>query len=158
TPIGDPGPTLAAATARQQRLHASDRPVQVDLGLDLTVRLPEVVRTEIEQAVETLCAVGGGTIDDPIAQYRRDFIARYGTGRAVPLADLLSPDPGLGAPAGYTLPHSTRMPHAVPAEPDPRDAVLAAIAQRVAVTGEREIELDDDLLDRLSGDGVPPRS
>ncbi|MGF1432458.1 lantibiotic dehydratase, partial [Kitasatospora sp. LaBMicrA B282] len=101
-PIGAGRAAWQAVTARMRRLHATDRPVRVDLGLDVEVCLPTAVRAEAEQAAAVLWAVAAGR-PGPAAlrAHHRDFLARYGVGRAVPLADVLDPTTGLGAPADH---------------------------------------------------------
>ncbi|MFJ4188444.1 lantibiotic dehydratase [Kitasatospora sp. NPDC089509] len=150
----EPGAGLPAwrtLTERMRRLHPTERLVQVDLGLDVEVRLPPAVRREVERAAHALWTVSAGRPGPAhLRQYHEDFLERYGLGRAVPLLDLLDPERGLGAPAGYLLPRSTRALR--PGEPDdPRDELLLALAQRAAVSGERELVLDEALLARLGG-------
>ncbi|MBD0696162.1 lantibiotic dehydratase [Streptomyces sp. CBMA123] len=142
-------PRWRALTERMRRLHPAERLVQVDLGLDVEVRLPPAVRREVERAADALWAVSAGRPGPAhLRQYHEDFLERYGLGRAVPLLELLDPERGLGAPAGYLLPRSTRALR--PGEPaDPRDDLLLALAQQAAAGGERELVLDDALLARL---------
>ncbi|MFF2148072.1 lantibiotic dehydratase [Kitasatospora sp. NPDC058190] len=156
TAPGEGLPRWRALTERMRRLHPAERLVQVDLGLDVDVRLPPDVRTEVERAAHVLWAVSAGRPGPAhLRQYHEDFMERYGLGRAVPLLELLDPERSLGAPAGYQLPRSTRPLR--PGEPaDPRDELLLALAQRAAASGERELLLDDGLLARLSGTGTTP--
>ncbi|MFD5461854.1 lantibiotic dehydratase [Kitasatospora sp. NPDC127059] len=152
-------PRWRALTERMHRLHPAERLVQVDLGLDVEVRLPPAVRREVERAADALWAVSAGRPGPAhLRQYHEDFLERYGLGRAVPLLELLDPERGLGAPAGYRLPRSTRALR--PDEPaDPRDQLLLALAQRAAADGERELVLDAALLARLSAStGTAPPS
>ncbi|MBC3840966.1 hypothetical protein GXW82_13885 [Streptacidiphilus sp. 4-A2] len=147
------------ATERMRALYPADRLVHVDLALDVDARLPQTVRQEAERAAEALWAVSAGRPGPAhLRQYHQDFLERYGTGRAVPVLELLDPQTGLGAPAGYALPGSTRRLRT--GEPaDPRDPVLLALAQQAAAAGGgHELVLDAGLLDRLTGTGTPPPS
>ncbi|MGW3045040.1 lantibiotic dehydratase [Kitasatospora sp. NPDC001159] len=156
TAPGEGLPRWRALTERMRRLYPAERLVQVDLGLDVEVRLPAAVRTEVERAAHALWAVSAGRPGPAhLRQYHEDFMERYGLGRAVPLLELLDPERGLGAPAGYQLPRGTRALR--PGEPaDARDELLLTLAQRAAASGEHELLLDDELLARLGGAGTPP--
>ncbi|MGW6530847.1 lantibiotic dehydratase [Streptomyces venezuelae] len=133
----DPGNTAAVGHA-----------VQVDLRLDGTVELSHEVARELERAAAALWRLapsGRGRL----TSYHQDFVERYGLGRHVPVKDLLDPDIGLGAPAGYRLPPSHR--------PDPGPAPLGAARQRLLLglaaeaqaRGAREVVLDEQWLRRL---------
>ncbi|AUG76447.1 hypothetical protein CFP65_1558 [Kitasatospora sp. MMS16-BH015] len=158
TAPGEGLPAWRALTARMQRLHPAERLVQVDLGLDVEVQLPPVLRAELERAAQVLWTVTAGRPGPAhLRQYHADFMERYGLGRAVPLLELLDPELGLGAPAGYRMPHSTRVLHPETVV-DQRDELLLGLAQRAAAAGEREVLLDEELLARLAGTGTPPPS
>lgn len=157
--LGTSSESLTATTTRMRELRAGERLVQVDLALDLRVRLPEIVRTEIEGAVEALTKIATGRGEpDPLVRFHRDFVNRYGTGRAVPLGELLDPDTGLGPPAGYGPPNGDDPPGVGSGEPDERADLLLSLVQEATIAGDREIVLNDDTLDRLSGEGTPTRS
>ncbi|MFD6433346.1 thiopeptide-type bacteriocin biosynthesis protein [Streptomyces venezuelae] len=122
--------------------------VQVDLRLDGTVELSHEVARELERAAAALWRLapsGGGRL----TSYHQDFVERYGLGRHVPVKELLDPDIGLSAPAGYRLPPSHR--------PDPGPAPLGAARQRLLLglaaeaqaRGAREVVLDEQWLRRL---------
>ncbi|MCB5906070.1 lantibiotic dehydratase [Streptomyces pinistramenti] len=158
----DDGPAaLADVTARMRRLYDLPRPLQVDLALDAEVQLPAAVADEAARAAELLWRMGPkDTEPDYLREYREAFLERYGTSRLVPVAELLDPDTGLAAPAGYLRPPSPR--YAAPAEADrERDLALAELAQQALMDGSREVVLDDDhpVVRRLSRtDGSPPKS
>ncbi|MFJ6572135.1 lantibiotic dehydratase [Streptomyces sp. NPDC091292] len=127
---------------------ASGHAVQVDLRLDGTVVLSHHVARELERAAAALWRLsppGRGRL----TTYHQDFVERYGLGRHVPVKELLDPDIGLGAPAGYRLPPSHR--------PDPGPAPLGAERQRLLLgiaaeaqaRGSREAVLDEQWLRRL---------
>ncbi|MFI9722225.1 lantibiotic dehydratase [Streptomyces sp. NPDC052396] len=145
---------LAGVTARMRQLHPVERTVQVDLALDARIRLPESVRAEAERAARTLTALAAGRPGlHHLRAFHRDFLERYGTGRAVPLLELLDPERGLGLPAGYA-PGSAPAPMAGEGL-DARDRQLLALAQETAMAGERELVLDDGLLTALCAAGTP---
>ncbi|MEV0280377.1 lantibiotic dehydratase [Streptomyces sp. NPDC050610] len=121
---------------------------QVDLRLDGTVVLSRDVAREIEQAAAALWRLsppGPGRL----SAYHQEFVERYGLGRFVPVKELLDPDIGLGAPAGYRLPPSHR-----PA-PDPlpigaaRQRLLLGLAAEAQARGVREAVLGEEWLSRF---------
>ncbi|MCJ1679087.1 lantibiotic dehydratase [Streptomyces sp. APSN-46.1] len=163
-PLGSGLAARDAAIRRMAALHPSDHLLQVDLGLDVDVRLPPAVRAEVERAAEALWRLAAARPGPAhLRQYHEDFLERYGAGRAVPLKEVLDPDTGLGGPAGYRLPATARTLRATPADPKgpgpkDQDRLLTELAQEASVNGEREIVLDDALLERLAADGgeAPP--
>ncbi|WP_172384662.1 lantibiotic dehydratase [Streptomyces sp. MNP-20] len=165
------GPSAAARPAsppahpaRPAHPAAPAHAVQVDLRLDGTAVLSRSVAEELERAASALWRLsppGPGRL----TAYHQDFVERYGLGRYVPVKELLDPDIGLGAPAGYRLPPSHR--------PDPGPAPLGAARQRLLLglaaeaqaRGAREVVLDEERLrgfeaaDRdESADSVRPSS
>ncbi|KUL52661.1 hypothetical protein ADL28_23575 [Streptomyces violaceusniger] len=142
------------------RLRADDRPVQVDMRLDADVTLDREVLREAERAATALCLAAPDTQPTPeLREYRDAFVERYGTGRAVPLADVLDPHTGLGPPAGYDHPRSERRTaeRGERSERDrARDEFLAELALTAIASGDREVVLDDAALDRLRGSEAPP--
>ena len=151
------GPGSAAG-----RSAAPANAVQVDLRLEGTAVLSRSVAEELERAAAVLWRLsppGPGRL----TAYHQDFVERYGLGRHVPVKELLDPDIGLGAPAGYRLPPSHR--------PDPGPAPLGAVRQRLLLglaaeaqaRGAREVVLDEEWLRRFeaadrdeSADAVRP--
>ncbi|MFH9089090.1 lantibiotic dehydratase [Streptomyces sp. NPDC017673] len=154
TPLGRGRSVLGPVTARMDALRACAQPVQVDLGLDVRVTLPPAVATEVERAAEVLTRMAARRPGpDFLAAYHADFLERYGTQRAVPLLELLDPDRGLGAPAGYRHPGgAARKPVSRPLVPDGIDALLIALAQETCLLCEDEIVLDDTLVRALCGE------
>ncbi|AZQ75101.1 lantibiotic dehydratase [Streptomyces luteoverticillatus] len=163
TPLGRGRGARDAAGHRMAALHPSDHLLQVDLGLDVDVRLPPAVRAEAERAAETLWRLAAARPGPAhLRQYHVDFLERYGAGRAVPLTELLDPDIGLGGPAGYRLPATARTAQGSPADAREQrergqDRLLTELAQEASVNGEREVVLDDALVERLTaGDEEAP--
>ncbi|WP_078868733.1 lantibiotic dehydratase [Streptomyces sp. NRRL B-1347] len=136
--------TGPASTPGSPAAHA----VQVDLRLEGTAVLSRSVAGELERAAAALWRLsppGPGRL----TAYHQDFVERYGLGRYVPVTEVLDPDIGLGAPAGYRLPPSHR--------PEPGPVPLGAVRQRLLLglaaeaqaRGEREVVLDEDWLRRF---------
>ncbi|MEU8569756.1 lantibiotic dehydratase [Streptomyces pathocidini] len=159
---GEGGRLWQTATSRIRRLRPVDRAVHVDLALDAQVRLPPSVGVEAERAATLLWRLAPDTPGaEPLRHYHEAFVERYGLGQAVPVKDLLNPDTGLGAPAGYQQPPSNRpLPQQEPRD-DERDRLLLDLAQDALMAGEREVVLTDEhpAVIRLSRDGgTPPAS
>ncbi|MFI8929110.1 lantibiotic dehydratase [Streptomyces sp. NPDC053474] len=157
-PLGEGAPLWTAVTRQMRSLHDAEQLVQVDLGIDVDVRLPRAVATEVEQAAHGLwrCAAPGASRGH-LRQFHTDFVERYGTEQMVPLKEVLDPDLGLGAPAGYLIPVSDRLPAPADTAPAPRDRLLQGLAQEALRTGTREVVLDEALIDELAdGEGQGP--
>jgi len=159
-PLGQGVGDLRAVVARMGELQVCDRPVQVDLRLDADVRLPHEVAREAERAVATLSRIAPATPSFPhLDAYCAEFTERYGLHQPVPLLEVLDPNIGLGAPAGYQLHGHRRAP--VPPAPDTgRERELADLAMGALTDGVREVLLDEAALDRLTPEelGTPPDS
>ncbi|MGI5132081.1 lantibiotic dehydratase [Pseudonocardia sp. CA-107938] len=132
----------------------------VDLAVDAEVTLPREVAAELERAVAALVRMTpADTVTANLHHYRLDFLERYGDAQLVPLLELLDPMRGLDAPAGYTVPRSTRE---VQREARVRrnvehDRLRGALAQQALLDGSGEVVLDDAVVDRLAlDDDVPP--
>lgn len=143
------GPDAAVASgSTPERSAGLGHAVQVDLRLEGTATLSRVVAEELERAATALWRLsppGPGRLNS----YHQEFVERYGLGRYVPVKELLDPDVGLGAPAGYRLPRSHR--------PDPGPAPLGGARQRLLLRlaaeaqarGAHEVVLDEGWLRRL---------
>ncbi|MFI8811473.1 MULTISPECIES: lantibiotic dehydratase [unclassified Streptomyces] len=142
--LGGGRTALTELSERMRGLRAAEQPVHVDLALDVEARLPRVVAEEAARAAGLLWRLAPREPGPAfLREYHAEFLERYGVGRGVPVKELLDPDIGLGAPAGYRRPPSAR---AVPAEHDRdtvRDQVLATLAQQALLAGEREVVLSD---------------
>ncbi|NMO51810.1 lantibiotic dehydratase [Actinoplanes sp. TBRC 11911] len=127
---------------------------QIDSAVELAnARLPGLVATEAARAAELLLRLSPHPHGPArLAGYRREFEARYGRERMVPLLELLDPDDGLG------LPPETAPEHA----PDDRDALLCRLAVEAARDHDNVLHLDDQLVARLAtwtpGDSPAPSS
>ncbi|MEJ3655469.1 lantibiotic dehydratase [Actinomycetes bacterium KLBMP 9759] len=150
-PQGRGAPAWRAATTAMREIHASDRLVQSDLGMDAEVVLPDSVAAEIAAAASVAWQLAPAALApaDPLVGYRAEFVERYGTDTLVGVHELLDPQRGLGPPAGYLLPPSTRPSADLNVHDKDRDAVLLEVAQLAAARGTREVELDAELVERL---------
>ncbi|MEV0385753.1 lantibiotic dehydratase [Nonomuraea sp. NPDC050643] len=137
----------AAVTAADEARPGHHAP-HVDLRLDADVRLPREVTAELERMGRTLVRItppGQGT--EHLRAYHDEFLDKYGTGRLVPLKELLDPELGLGGPAGY---RGSERPERDPEQDGYRTRVLGELAQGALLDGAREVELDDATVGRLA--------
>ncbi|MEV6527429.1 lantibiotic dehydratase [Longispora sp. NPDC051575] len=147
------GPAGRAAAGRMRAMAAVEQPLVVDLRLGDHVVLPEQVAAEAAMAAEVLRRLSpypGGRPD--WQAYLSTFVARYGTGTLVPLAELVDPVAGLGYPA-----HLHAAPDAPRAVLSARDERLLTLAQQALLDGVRHVVLNDASVDALAGD-APGRS
>ncbi|HEY2059528.1 MAG TPA: lantibiotic dehydratase [Amycolatopsis sp.] len=140
------------------------RTCQVDAALSVDgATVPARVALEVADAVAWLGrAIGPAPRFPHLTDYRMAFTERYGPEGLVPLADLLSPEHGLGSPSGYLNPGGAQMFAAtippVLARDRPYAVPLFAEALR---TGQREIDVADPVFaalmpERPSDDRRPP--
>ncbi|MEU7617695.1 lantibiotic dehydratase [Micromonospora rifamycinica] len=163
-PLGHGRPALTAVRERMREMSPEEPTVQVDLALDADVALPRAVAVEAEQLAELLWRLSPqepGTA--ALRQYHNDFLERYGQGRLVGLTELLDPDVGMGAPAGYRMPPTFRFrrPEPAPERDRHRDRILAELVQEATLTGQPEVVLTDQhplLATCASDEGRPPAS
>ncbi|MFI9011662.1 lantibiotic dehydratase [Actinosynnema sp. NPDC053489] len=132
-------------------------PLSVDLRLDAHVQLPQQVVREMQRAAGVLARLTRETTGS--REWREWFAAfceRYGTGTLIPLRMVLDRDGGIGLPRGY--PGSPRPAHRHVFSA--RDELLLALAAEATALGQREVELDEALVEKLaaaSGErGTPP--
>jgi thiopeptide-type bacteriocin biosynthesis protein len=132
----------------------------VDLAVDAEVTLHREVAAELERAVAALVRMTpADSLSPNLHRYSLDFVVRYGDAQLVPLGELLDPMTGMDAPAGYTVPRTTRE---VQRELRVRrnvghDRLRGALVQQAVLDGSGEVVLDDALIDRLAlDDDVPP--
>lgn len=159
TPLGRGREQWQNATRAMARIvQTQGQTVQVDLRADIEVRLPKAVADEVAAAADALLALGVPRHPAPnLIEYQSAFIERYGTSRLVPVTELLDPEAGLGAPAGYQVPAGHR---SVASETPPDFEVLRAGLAAAALRDDaNEVELTDELLDQLTptpSGTVPP--
>ncbi|WP_369184154.1 lantibiotic dehydratase [Streptomyces sp. Y1] len=148
---------ITRAMAATDRPGARDRPgLAVDVRLDADLVLPQAVADEAAKAAGLLTRLSALPFGSAAwRSYHQRFYERFGRGALVPLLDVVA-DSGIGWPDGY--------PGARVAEPPrfgERDEILAALAQRAALDGHREVVLGEQLLDALDlgpaeGPRLPP--
>ncbi|GHI39958.1 lantibiotic dehydratase [Streptomyces violascens] len=144
TPLGEGQAAWRDLSSRMRRLRPVQRGVQVDLGLDADVQLPPEVAAEAERAADLLWRLApASTRSTVLERYHSEFVERYGVGRAVLVTEVLDPDAGLGAPAGYLQPPSTRPAPPVPTEVTERDRLLTEFAQEALLSGTDEMVVDE---------------
>jgi len=127
----------------------SRQPMTVDLRLDAAVALPPPVLDEAAVAAAVLVRLGqrpNGTL--AWQHWHRLFLENYGEGTVVPVTESVNPDTGIGYPADF--PGSQhRVPP--PTETDlVREAALLRLAQNATFSHDQELNLDDEILDRLT--------
>ncbi|UJB45778.1 lantibiotic dehydratase [Streptomyces sp. A1-5] len=143
-PVGSGTSALEQLGGRMRRLCDRPVPLHVELALDVEVRLPAAVVEEAARAAEFLWRLSPPeSAPDHLREYREAFVTRYGTDRVVPVTEVLDPDVGLGAPAGYRCPAGSGRAQATAGDPE-RDRVLAGLAQQALLSGASEVVLDPD--------------
>lgn len=126
---------------------------QIDAALALREgELSKEIGAEAAEAAEALLRLGAAPArHHHIVEYHTAFLERYGVDAEIQLLDLLSPETGLDAPSTYTMP-----PRAVPLTPiteestQHRDLLITSLAADALHRRLTEIEITDELLERLS--------
>ncbi|MEY9943016.1 lantibiotic dehydratase [Kitasatospora sp. GAS1066B] len=148
---GERRAALAALERKMRQLADAERLIHVDMALGAEVRLPQAVADEAARGLGVLwrlSAPGPGT--PPLRGYHRDFLERYGVDRVVPVLEALDDTVGIGAPAGYAWPPSTRTEEPARSVPRDRELLLGRLAAEAVRDGAREVVLDDALVARLA--------
>ncbi|MFE0460217.1 lantibiotic dehydratase [Kitasatospora sp. NPDC058965] len=148
--LGSGAGDQARVVSAMRALHESEHYLHVDLLQDTEVQLPTEVWDEVAAAASVLWRLSAAEIPWHFEEYRNDFTEAYGFGRPVPLTELLDPERGLGAPAGYRLPKEASRPGSPAPHRDDHGADLLALVQEAMLLGQQEIELTDELVDRLA--------
>ncbi|GHF39601.1 lantibiotic dehydratase [Streptomyces morookaense] len=158
----DRGAALAAVSERMRVLHPAENLVQTDLAVDARLVLPTDVSREVERAVTALWRTSRARPgSSALRAYHGRFLERYGTGRQVPLPELLDEARGLGLPEEFRQqPGETPEPHP---DAERTDRVLGelfldATRRAAAVPGAvPEVVLDDAVLRSLAPPDPRPR-
>lgn len=134
-------------------------PLQVDLKLEFERRpvLNELVKQEAERAAEFFGRLSASKHTYPhLKSYRTEFMEKYGVNREVPLLTLLDEDLGLGAPAFYKWPRSTKRGEADVTATNTNEHVISQWAMEAIVNQTYEIELDETKLNQLFSEEDKP--
>ncbi len=137
------------------RMNASTRtsfdpPIQIDSYIDAHGCLHREIGTRAAQAAELLLRLSpfpDGSMS--MAAYRREFVARYGLDREVPLLDLMDPESGL--PYGFNRGQHRNV--VGPSKLVLRNETLLEIAHTAVRTRQRVVHLDETLLSKLQTSG-----
>ncbi|MFD4144095.1 lantibiotic dehydratase [Streptomyces sp. NPDC058572] len=134
-------------TARMRGLStATDQPVTVDLRLGCDLVLPQAVADEAAAAAEALIRLSPApTGNVSWREYHGRFLSQYGPCTPVAVEQLIDPVRGLGFPRHFASAHPNIR------ELTARDEALLALAQHAALDGAREVTLDENRIDALTG-------
>ncbi|MFE3414747.1 lantibiotic dehydratase [Streptomyces mirabilis] len=152
-PVGNGHARFLSAARAMCEIRATDRPVNVDLGMDADLALPRQVAAELGDAASMAWRLARPQ-PPLLAEYHAAFCERYGLRGIVPVKELLDPHSGLGAPIGYLAPPSHRRPGTEPRADTRHDDLLCGLAQHAAARGDREVILDAELAERLARPGA----
>lgn len=133
---------------------ASQATIEIDAGLALTrAQISSIVTEELTRAATVLCRTATAPASSQaLAEYRGDFIERYGE-REIPILELLDEDIGLGPPKGYQNPPPSLPKQASPSPNRPlRDSCLAKLVGEALHNYQREVVLDEAILSQLEVD------
>lgn len=135
----------------------SQRSVQVDVAFAGRATVPRELVGELDTALAVLARLGPTPPD--LTGYATEFAERYGA-EPVPLLELLDPFTGLGAPAGYHNPPSTRATVERTGRRADRDEFLGRLIDDALRTGAHTVQLDPEhVVDSVAApDGAPAES
>ncbi|OUQ87001.1 hypothetical protein B5G50_18860 [Brevibacillus brevis] len=148
--IGEGETHFLSTLSKMKSIESSSSQLQVDLSLSTEqVTLPKSIAKDLSKAAELLWRLSPTHVGWPhLAEYRDSFIERYGFEREVPLLDLLDENRGLGAPPTYENPMSKRN-YTSSSHNKLNEKVLLQLLSHSLLTGCKEIELTDDLIEKL---------
>ena len=141
-------PVRQAEPAAGAAARAPEAPLTIDLRLGLAVRLPSLVAQEAARAAGALARLSAHPAGNRAwREYHERFLHRYGAHAIVPLTELTDPVAGLGFPAHFS--QAAGQDHGTTVSG--RDRHLLALAQQAALDGQREVALDDDQIQAITG-------
>ncbi|MYQ96588.1 hypothetical protein GTY20_37815 [Streptomyces sp. SID4946] len=150
---------LHRATQALHTLHAFHRPpLQVDLRADADVVIPGNVTRCLEDLATVMWSISPRDVTPRhLSAYLDRFVERYGADIPIPLTEAVDPVRGLGFPEGYDRVDSEE----VLPEDTAREAVIADVLMTAVASGQREVVIDDDIIERLrpapaGGHHTPP--
>ncbi|MGW9382437.1 lantibiotic dehydratase [Streptomyces albidoflavus] len=147
-PIGQGRDKHRSLVTSMRQLHNSDRTLHVDMRMDAGVVLPRSVSIELEKAVSVAWTLTQDPSAGPLAGYRARFVEHYGANALVPVKELLDPHTGLGVPTSY-LKADQEQPARNSTPLRARDTLLCDLAQQAAAHAQREVILDNELINQL---------
>lgn len=129
---------------------------QVDTAMSVDGIYPHRAAEAVGEAVGALMRLPSSG-NDSLTKWRRDFEERLGAGVLVPVTEALSDVLGFGAPHGYRNPAGTSMgtPPASP-EGERHSEVVGSFLAEALSSGQTEVELSDDWLNRFGAPSRPP--
>jgi thiopeptide-type bacteriocin biosynthesis protein len=138
---------------KMKEIHQSSSYVQVDLiSKENETSLSKEIVKEMAKVSECLWRLSPEYTTRPeLRNYRNDFIEKYGIYREIPVLELLDPDRGLGAPAGYNLPQSRRqvefsIPRAVT---NMERFIQSEIVNEKFDKNKKEIKITDEIISKI---------
>ncbi|MFI5635550.1 lantibiotic dehydratase [Streptomyces sp. NPDC051664] len=147
-------PLRATTASARSDLRSSSRtplPVTTNVLLDVQGTVNNAVAGELAAAAEVLWRIAPRhSRAAPLADYHDRFVERYGYHRTVSLTELLDPERGIGAPAGYRMPPSELADTSRTVADPGREALLAEAALSALRAGE-ELVLNDVYVAGLAG-------
>lgn len=150
-PIGQGEEQLLLLQKKMRDLVDIKNTLQIDLSLeDRSIVLTQDIREEVERIAGLfahLSRIQNQYMDD----YRMEFLEKYGPYREVPLLDLLDPEIGLGAPATYNYPPSTRKLNKNPKINKQKQLLFQWFVSCIN-KGQNELLLTDDMIQQLLED------
>ena len=150
-PVGEGTYYYIDLVRQMKKLNDVKNTLQVDMAISAEqAELNTMVGEEVAKAAECLFKLSTHDKDQtPLSQYRKEFLERYGYAREVPVLELLDEEVGIGAPATYKYPNSTRNDNPRYATKE-RDELLMKLIQESILEGNKEIVLDDETVSQLA--------
>lgn len=135
-------------------LHESKNYVQVDMYVELDKNeIKSSIAEEAEELMEFLSILASGVKQrDYLIAYKNDFKEKYSEGQEVPLLELIDEDRGLGYPATYVSPVSSKTLNSEFGNSN-TDKIQTLITQKITnkqAIKEREVVLSKKDIDALN--------
>lgn len=150
-PIGEGTSYYINLVQQMKELHDVKNPLQVDMALSAAqAELHTKVGEEVMEAARCLFVLSTHDRNQtPLSAYRQEFLEKYGYAREVPILELLDEETGIGAPATYQYPESSRKENASYTTRE-RDELLMKWVQEAILQGKKEIVLTDEHIKQLT--------
>ncbi|MEW9698038.1 lantibiotic dehydratase [Paenibacillus sp. SI8] len=128
-------------------------PLQIDLSLNTdSITLPSRVRQDVERAADLIWRLSAGKHSHRhLEEYMNEFMEKYGQYREIPLLELLDEELGMGAPASYLNPPSSReIKRPLPPFSTKRESLLLQWLVSALHKGDTEIALTNERIQQLA--------